>query len=77
MTEGHWELACCERQLLQEIADKSAKRIDVAKTYQMSMASSECDSVDWAKVNKAIMDRWSHHALVWIKQKAWSGKCWK
>ncbi|KKL46735.1 hypothetical protein LCGC14_2342610 [marine sediment metagenome] len=27
---------------------------------------------DFAKVNKAIMERWSHSALLYIKNKAWA-----
>lgn len=72
---GRLELACCEQTLLREISDKRMKRLDVAKTYRLAMQSSECFSMDWAKVNKAILDRWSPYALEWIKEKAWSGKC--
>ena len=68
------ELACCEATLLSEIAEPTAKRADVAKTYALALRSSERDSVDWAKVNAAIMARWSRSALEWIKEKAWSGK---
>jgi hypothetical protein len=70
-----FELACCERMLLQEIADKRMKRKDVAKTYAMSLRSSERDTIDWKKVNEAIIERWSMSALTFIKEQAWSGKC--
>lgn len=69
------ELACCEWLLLEEIANKKMFRNDVAKTYALTLRSSECDKVDWGKVNQAILDRWSPYALKWIKERAWSGKC--
>lgn len=71
------ELASCESTLLREIADKKMKRKDIAQTYALALKSSESNSVDWAKVNKAIMDRWSKSALTWIKERAWSGKCFQ
>lgn len=69
------ELAACEATLLSEIHDRRMKRRDVAKTYRLAMESSECDQVNWAKVNEAIIERWSMHALEWIKEQAWSGRC--
>lgn len=69
------ELVLCEQTILGEIANKQLKRIDIAKTYALSMASSECEKIDWAKVNQAIIDRWSKSGLIWIKTQAWSGKC--
>lgn len=66
------ELANCERMLLEEIADKRMKRRDVAQTYALAMKSSE--TVDWAKVNAAIIARWSKSALLWVKEQAWTGK---
>jgi hypothetical protein len=71
------ELAACERTLLQEIGMKEMKRLDVAKTYALALRSSERDRIDWAKVNRAIIDRWSVSALNWIKERAWSGKCFE
>ena len=71
------ELANCEATLLQEIAITELKRKDIAKTYALAMRSSECDSIDWAKVNQAIVKRWSIYALDYIKRLAWSGKCWE
>ena len=68
------ELAMCEKQLLEEIAHPKSKRIDIAKTYALTLKSSERDTVDWAKVNGAIRARWSMAALKWIKDMAWSGR---
>ena len=69
------ELCCCEMMLLREIADPIIKRNDVSQTYALSMRSSERMTIDWEKVNKAILKRWSKHALHWIKDRAWSGRC--
>ena len=68
------ELAMCERQLLEEIAYSKSTRLDIAKTYALTLKSSERDSVNWSKVNVAIISRWSPSALRWIKNRAWSGK---
>jgi len=70
----HWELACCENVLLEEIGNPKMKRRDVAKTYALTLRSSDSKRVDWGKVNRAIIARWSESALLWIKQQAWSGK---
>ena len=69
------ELALCEKTLLDEIAMPQIRRRDVAQTYRLAMQSSECEQIDWAKVNRAIMDRWSRSGLEWIKKQAWSGQC--
>ncbi len=71
------ELACCERMLLEEIANPKMFRKDVAQTYSLALLSSECKAIDWAKVNQAILDRWSPYALGWIKNQAWSGAAFK
>lgn len=70
------EMADCEATLLAEIADPAFTRKDVAKTYALALRSSERERglIDWSKVNRAIIARWSPSALQWIKQKAWSGK---
>lgn len=65
---GAIELADCTNVLLDEIAMQEAKRKDIALTYRLAMQSSE--DVDWAKVNRAIIDRWSFSALKYIKEMA-------
>ena len=67
------ELANCTNHLLSEIADPAMKRRDVAQSYALAMRSSE--TTDYARVNAAIIKRWSRSALVFIKELAWSGKC--
>lgn len=68
-------LMCCTDTLMAEIADKRFKRINVARTYALAIRSTE--KTDWAKVNAAIVKRWSRSGLEWIKKQAWSGKCFK
>lgn len=65
------ELVDCENVLLGEIADKRLKREDVAQTYALTLMSSERDQVDWFRVNRAIMARWSMAGLKWIKKRTW------
>lgn len=77
MDDFRIELADCERTLLEEIARPEMTRRDVAKTYALALRSSERNRVDWKKVNRAIIDRWSPSGLDWIKQQAWSGKCFE
>lgn len=67
------ELALCTDVLLDEISKKESKQKDIAQTYALALKSSE--ETDWAKVNRAIIERWSKHALVQIKKMAWSGSC--
>jgi len=67
------ELCCCEGTLLSEIKAPKMTKKCVAMTYRLALESEE--KVDWAKVNKAIIERWSMSALHDIKNWAWSGKC--
>jgi hypothetical protein len=71
------ELVGCEATLLAEIAEPQAKRLDIAKTYALALRSSERELIDWGKVNRAIIARWSTGALLWIKERAHSGKCFQ
>lgn len=61
--------------LLHQIAEPRATRRDVAKTYAMALRSPE--ATDWPGVNRAIIARWSSHALLFIKRQARSGKCFE
>jgi hypothetical protein len=65
------ELMDCERVLLDAIGDRKATRDTVASAYWMSLRSSYGRTVDWSKVNHAILARWSRAALEYIKTKAW------
>ena len=66
------ELADAEAQLLEEIADRRMGRRQVALTYGLAWRGDH-SRVDWPKVNRAIVDRWSIAALKWIKDFAWKG----
>ena len=59
--------------ILSKIALPEMTRRDVAQTYALALRSSV--ETDWETVNRAILKRWSPHALKWIKDQAWSGKC--
>lgn len=69
------ELADCTNVLLREIAMPEMKQKQIAQTYALALRSTW--PTDWAKVNKAIMERWSFSGLNRIKNMAWSGKCFK
>ena len=74
-----FELMCCESVMLSEIKAKDMTQKCVAQTYALSLRSQENKDgrIDWAKVNKAIIDRWSFPALKKIKNMAHSGKCFE
>lgn len=60
--------------ILREIADPRMKRDDVALTYAFCIRQGGHwgnEKIDYAAINKAIMDRWSLAALKYIKEKAW------
>ena len=71
------ELLCCEATILNEISHKECKRKDIALTYYFCIVSSE--DIDWGKVNRAIIKRWSHSGLELIKKEAykWAEKKWR
>lgn len=56
-----------------EIAN-GANQKEVAKTYALALR--KMDSVDWKRINQAIMDRWPK-GLERVKNLAWSGKCFE
>ena len=67
------ELEDCTNVIIREIADRKFKRKSIAQTYALALRSSY--PTDWGKINSAIINRWSFNALVYIKELAWSGKC--
>ena len=69
MSDFTMELLCCEETILSEIEDKRFKRKNVALTYYFCLISSE--DINWGKVNRAIIRRWSHSGLNYIKTEAW------
>jgi len=68
-------LLCCQSTILDEIAEKTSKKKNIAQTYALILKSDE--QVDWKVINTAIIQRWSRSALNDIKKMAWSGKCFK
>lgn len=78
MTENFTvEMLFCEATILNEISHKECKRKDIALTYYFCMVSKE--DINYTKVNKAIIDRWSFSGLEYIKKEAnkWFQKKWK
>lgn len=69
-----FQLIDCETTILREITMPEVKRKDIAQTYRLIMESGESSKVDWGKINRAIIERWSKSGLIWIKQQAHSGK---
>jgi len=65
------EMVNCEATLLRDIAEPISTRKYVAETYGLTLRSSEFPTIDWAKINRAIIKRWSMSALTWIKREAW------
>lgn len=58
-----------EEIIMCEIADETTKRDNVALSYALGIASDE--DIDYGKINRAIVARWSFSALDYIKRKAW------
>lgn len=69
------ELIDGENTILREIANKELHQRDVAQTYRLIQESGECETVDWMKINLAIIERWSKSGLNRIKESAFTGKC--
>jgi len=63
------ELMDAEEIILREIADKNLTRDNVALTYAFCISSRE--EIDYGKINRAIVARWSMGALAYIKHNAW------
>lgn len=65
------------KDLLWAVVDENNKRNDIATKYALALA--QADPVEWAAVNRAIMERWSKAGLIYIKELAWklyeSAKC--
>ena len=55
--------------LIWDIRNSEVKRDSVSATYALALQSSE--PTDWAKVNHAIIERWSLSGLEYIKERAW------
>lgn len=63
------EMVDVQNTLLREIATQELSRNSIALTYAFGLRSRE--NIDWAKVNAAIVERWSKAGLKYIKERAW------
>lgn len=60
-----------EKQILQELDNPRMTQKDVAVTYALAMNTHlSGQTVDFQKINQAIIDRWSDKGLQNIKKKA-------
>ncbi len=59
--------------LLDAIGRKQLKRKDIAQRYSIrySIALKSNTEIDWPRINKAIIKRWSMSGLRYIKDMAW------
>ena len=64
-------LTNCEKTILEEIADKAFTRDNIAQTYSFCIESISRENPDFIIINRAIVERWSTNALIYIKEKAW------
>lgn len=72
---GTFELVAPEQVIEGEIADGMTQK-EIAKTYALAMRV-RSSPVDWARINNAIIDRWSRSGLERVKKLAHSGKCFQ
>lgn len=63
--------------IINAISCKSNTRNVIAQMYRNLIAEEQTRGKtihDWEKINSAIINRWSHSALEYIKNLAWSNK---
>ena len=63
------EMVDVENVILDEIAEKESTRDCIAASYAFCITTREI--IDIARVNRAIVARWSRNALEYIKKEAW------
>lgn len=66
----------CENIILRELKFKQTTRKSIAKTIALALRSYE-DEIDWKKIGKACIEKWSPSGYEYILKLAWSGKCFK
>jgi hypothetical protein len=64
------ELLDAEATLLEEISDKGFTVAGITMTYAMAIKADHNQHIDWPKVNRAILARWSKSTLDRIKREA-------
>ena len=57
--------------ILKEIQDKTLHKINIALTYRSAIGAHPTAKIDWKKINKAIIKRWSKSGLLRVKEMAW------
>ena len=57
-----------EENLIYQIRNDKYKRNDIAILYYLCL---DMQNINWEKVNKEIIDRWSLSGLKYIKKEAW------
>ena len=63
------ELWNLERVILEEIENPKINRNSVALTYAFCLR--ENDQINYRRINRAILDRWTFSSLEYIKARAW------
>ena len=63
------ELLWPEEVILDEIKSGEYARDEVAITYAFCIDSKK--DIHFGKINRAIQERWSRNAVIYIKTKAW------
>jgi hypothetical protein len=66
-----FELDDPEGTIERELAEGLPQR-EIAKTYALALRKQ--GDVDWPRINRAIIERWSRTGLERIKKLAWSGR---
>lgn len=69
MGDAQIRLADPQATLLEEIADPAVRVKNVTLTYAFALLDQ--GAVDWPRVNRAIIARWSASALDRVKRDAW------
>ena len=62
------ETSHCEGLLMRAITNSHFKRRDVVWAYRIAVNSDQ--TIDWEKIHNAIVERWSHFAVEWIRRQA-------
>ena len=57
--------------ILKEIQDKTLHQINISLTYRSAIGAHQMANIDWKKINKAIIKRWSKSGLLRVKKMAW------
>jgi hypothetical protein len=72
-------MMCCEEVIMRELEFKQTTRKSIARTIALAMRSYEDEEgkIDWPKIGKACIEKWSPSGYEYILKLAWSGKCFE